>query len=287
MKILPAGKGIFIWKIKNAEGGDVRAIARVAREMGLHWVAVKVNSGYYNYNLRKLESGVWVDDYIPMLKTELDKVGVELWGWGDAWLLNGKREAEKAVARVQAFGLKGYLIDAEGQAKQSSDRYNQARIYAEIMKAQDFAVGLCSYRYPEYHMELPWDELLAGCDFHCPQVYWIHGKDPAGQLALSMSSLKIIRDLPFVPAGPAFDEHGWRPTPAELDEFDQACQDLGCLGVIWWEWDEADDNNFQWVITGHRWDTADEPNPGPVDWQKWVEFKIEEFEQRLDALEGA
>ena len=256
---LPQGKGMFIWKIKNCAGGDVDAIARQAAALGLSWVAPKITAGWHTYNWRKDASGVWVDDYIPALKAALDAVGVALWGWGSVWLLNGDREATVAKARVEQFGLQGFLIDAEGQAKESADRYRQARNYSAVMGQADFAVGLCSYRYPEYHPELPWDELLDCCDFHAPQVYWIHGRDPAGQLGLSMSSLRVLRDLPFVPAGPAFDEHGWCPMSTELDDFDAACQDTGCLGVIWWEWDEADDNDFLDVIGRHDWGVGPEP----------------------------
>ncbi len=255
------GKGMFIWKIKNASGGDVDVIARTAAEMGLNYLAVKVNRGYWSYNWRQLPSGQWVDDYIPALKQALDPYGIKLFGWGDAWLLNGAREAGKAVERIEKHGLAGYFIDAEAQAKQSPQRHAQANYYSIKMGEVDVPVLLCSYRYPSLHPELPWTELLECCTHHAPQVYWIHGSNPELQLAQSIQELLGKKELPFVPAGPAFDEHGWKPTEQEMEEFNTACIEQCCDGVVWWEYDEAEDNGFFSVIKEHDWSAMPAPPP--------------------------
>lgn len=280
MKQLPKGKGLFIWQIKLCMGGDVQLIAQQAKALGLQWVAVKIHRGYSGYNYR-LVNGQWVDDYVPALKDALVALGIELWGWGDVWLLDGKREADKIMERMEKFDLAGYLMDAEGQAKRSPDRNRQARILAAVLGMASFAVGLCSYRFPEYHPELPWNELLACCDFHAPQVYWINGKDPAGQLELSMSSLAVLKDVPFVPAGPLFYEHGWKPTPLEVQEFHAAVLET-CGGVIYWEWVDVHDEGYA-VLLQELEGWGDEQEPEPAEWRAWVESKIAEFEQRLDA----
>jgi len=255
------GKGIFINTIKSCSGGDTRAIAVNAAVLGLNFVAVKIARGWFGYNYRKLPNGTWLDDYIPMLRDDLAREGIDLWGWGSCWLLDGDAEASTAVERVHKFGLKAFLIDAEAQAKISPDRKAEARKYADRMnELGDLPVMLCSYRWPSLHPQLPWDELLAGCDYHAPQVYWIHGSDPAGQLARSISELNQKRELPFVPAGPAFSEHGWKPTPVELNQFNTACIDKGCAGLIWWEYHEAHEAGFFDVIQAHQWES---PAPPP------------------------
>ncbi|MHC4749256.1 MAG: hypothetical protein ACYTFW_05215 [Planctomycetota bacterium] len=234
-------------------------IADHADAMGLNFVTVKVNKGQYDYNLRLDLVHGWMDDYIPALKAALSTKGIELWGWGDCWLINGALEARKAIERVRKFDLAGYLIDAEAQAKKAPTRFRQAEIYAEHMQElSPLPVGLCSYRYPTLHRELPWLELLQCCTHHAPQVYWIHGSNPAQQLERSITELTEIKELPFLPAGPAFSEHGWKPTHAELDEFDKACQDLNCDGVVWWECDEIEENRFEPVITAHEWPVTNE-----------------------------
>ena len=249
------GKGMFINKIRTASGGNVDLIAEEAEKLRLDFIAVKINRGYYGYNYRQTPSGAWVDDYIPALKMALDRVEIDLWGWGSCWLLDGAAEAGKAIERMKKFGLEFYMIDAEAQAKTSANRYRQAAKFSQVINNEkQFPISLCSYRYPSLHRELPWDELLECCDYHSPQVYWIHGVDPAGQLQKSMNALNELKSLPFVPAGPAFSEHGWMPEVSEVNEFDQACQDLGCKGVAWWEYDEAQDEGFFPVIGAHEWE---------------------------------
>jgi hypothetical protein len=248
------GKGLFINRIRTASGGIVDLIAKQAKRLRLDYMAVKINRGYYGYNYRQLEDGSWVDDYIPALKIALDHVGVSLLGWGSCWLLDGAAEAGKAIERVKKFDLAGYMIDAEAQAKQSLGRKIQSMNYAnKINNEADFPVMLCSYRFPTLHRELPWQNLLSCCDYHAPQVYWIHGKDPAKQLERSIKELTTIRKLPFVPAGPMFSEHGWKPTIEEVNEFNQACIDQNCEGVTWWEYDEAQDEGFFPVLESHEW----------------------------------
>ena len=44
------GKGFFIWKIKNCEGGDAALIAKKAKKAGLSHVLIKVANGIYSYN---------------------------------------------------------------------------------------------------------------------------------------------------------------------------------------------------------------------------------------------
>ena len=44
------GKGCFIWKIQNCEGGDPDAIAKVAREAGMTHILLKIADGAYSYN---------------------------------------------------------------------------------------------------------------------------------------------------------------------------------------------------------------------------------------------
>ncbi len=46
----PVGKGFYIWKIPNCEGGDIEKIAYTAYRAGLTHVLVKVANGIYDYN---------------------------------------------------------------------------------------------------------------------------------------------------------------------------------------------------------------------------------------------
>ncbi len=46
-----SGKGFFIWKIKDCEGGNPQAITRAAQQAGLTHVLIKIADGAYAYNI--------------------------------------------------------------------------------------------------------------------------------------------------------------------------------------------------------------------------------------------
>ena len=154
---IPKGKHMFIWKIKNAQGGDPQAIATRAKALGLSGVIIKILSGPYRYNLRP---PLWTDDIIQPVVDALKNVGIKTYGFQYNYLNNGKREAEAAIKRVNKFNLDGLWMDPEGEAK---GKHTQAEAYIRIIKDswnKDLPIGLCSYRFPYLHRELPWERLL-------------------------------------------------------------------------------------------------------------------------------
>ena len=97
------------------------------------------------------------------------------------------------------------------------------------------------------------EELLECCTHHAPQIYWMPGVDPAGQLERSIDELNRIRKLPFVPVGPAFSAYGWTPTVNELVEFHEAYMAEGCERVLWWEYQQAEKAGFFPLLAELEW----------------------------------
>lgn len=260
---IPVGKGMFLWQIKRVFGGDPKKIADDALRLGLDWVCIKIADRHWSYNLR-LVNGKWVDDRVAPVVSALKDVGIDVWGWQFVYLSDGEREAEKAAERIKQFDLKGLLIDAESHAKNAADKYNQARKYSQVIIRENIVAGLCSYRYPTLHRELPWKEFLKCCTFHCPQVYWAKSTNPAKQLNRSIYELKELKDIPVIPAGAAYEEHEWKPTAEEMDEFNSEVKSLQLSGLIWWEWAEAVEIDVEDVIASHKWNGSDaSPSPDP------------------------
>ena len=71
------GKGYFIWRIKNCEGGDVNAIADMAVEAQFTHVLVKVADGPGIYNINP-KTG---QDLVPPLVESLRERDIHVWGW--------------------------------------------------------------------------------------------------------------------------------------------------------------------------------------------------------------
>jgi hypothetical protein len=255
MSRYPIGKGMFIWIIEDVFGGDLQAIAERAVALGLAWVSVKVAHGEsteYDYHNP--------DPVVEGLVNVLHAENIQVWGWGSVYGDAPLPEAHTAIERIQRFNLRGWLIDAEGQYAQLHKAEAARQYMAELRTAlPELPIGLCSYRFPSLHQELPWSAFLEACDFHAPQVYWAESHDAGAQLRRSVQELTMLKDLPVVPVGAAYREHGWQPQIWELDEFNQTAKELDLPGVTWWRWGSAEDLGFAEVIAGHDWARPGQP----------------------------
>lgn len=254
----PKGKGFYIWKISQCEGGDNQKIAFEAYQAGLTHVLVKIANGIYDYNydvsLRK--------DLVAPLAEELLKYGIKTWGWHYVFGDLPKDEAGAAIRQIRKMPLEGYVIDAESEYK---GKYTPCRIFmSELRNAlPDFPIALSSYRYPKYHMDLPWADFLSKSNYNIPQVYWEQAHNPGVQLQRSLDEFKtaVSPFRPIIPTGAAYGASGWVPTVEDITEFISTAVSLGMSGVNFWSWDYCRKSlPFLWnTIAAYEWPTA--PNP--------------------------
>jgi hypothetical protein len=255
------GKGFYIWKIKNCEGGDPDLIAKKAKNAGLSHVLIKVANGIYSYNYdwaRKI-------DLVPPVAQALRSAGVEVWGWHYVYGNQPVSEARIAIRRVEELNLDGYVIDAESEYKESG-KANAAKKFMRELKggiSNTVPIALTSYRYPSLH-PIPWNEFLEKCDYNMPQVYWLQAHNPGAQLAQTLreyESPNIKYHPPIIPVGAAFREHGWKPTTSEVSEFLDTARALNLSAANFWEWyacrEVLTPKNEMWnVISEYDWDTG-------------------------------
>jgi hypothetical protein len=228
------GKGFYIWKIPNCEGGDPEKIALTAHQIGLSHVLVKIANGIYDYNydvvLRK--------DLVAPLSNALAKYNIKTWGWHYVFGDLPKGEAKAAIQQIRRIPLDGYVIDAEAEYK---GKYTPCRIFMSELRNSlpTFPMALSSFRYPKYHNDLPWTDFLSECDLNMPQVYWEQMRNPGEQLEKCLKEFKTLVSpfKPLVPTGCAYGANNWYPKPAELLEFMNKAIELGLSGVNFWSWD--------------------------------------------------
>ncbi len=265
--MIPAGKGIQVWNLTAPAETAARII-----EAGFDWVAVKAADGTLDHNQKSgsLDMMLFV--------TALRNAGLAVYGWHYVYGANGwgvsfaKAEAEAAIRNISRFGFDGWLIDAESQYKRKGSAA-WADVYMTTLRASFpwLALGLQSYRYPSLHPEIPWQSFLRHVDFHIPQVYWVGSSNPGAQLRRSIQELKALKDLPVIPTGCAYFEHGWGPTVAQLNEFDTAVKGFNLKGVLWYCWDDQGlSTHPDWLaaVKAHKWPGVIEP-PAPA--LSWVE----------------
>ena len=230
------GKGFYIWKVKNCEGGDPFRIAAEAQKAGLTHALIKIANGIYAYNYDWERQ---IDLVRPVVQA-LHNLGIQAWGWHYVYGDQPVSEARIAIQRVQELGLDGYVIDAEAEYKQSGKETAARKFMQELRGGLGNAVpiALSSYRYPSYH-PIPWNEFLEKCDLNMPQVYWIHASNPGAQLAQTLQeyqSPRIKFRPPIIPTGAAFREHGWEATKSEVLEFLDTARALNLSAANFWEW---------------------------------------------------
>ena len=229
------GKGFFIWKIQECEGGSPAAIVSAAKAAGLSHVLIKIADGMNHSNVDKA-SGT---DFVPPLVQALHAAGIQAWGWhyiygddpvGEAW--NGGR-------RARALGLDGYVIDAEREYKAPGMDVKAQRFAADLRGyLGTIPAALSSFRFPSYHKEFPWSAFLQKSDFNMPQVYWEQSHNAGAQLTRSFREFQTLTPTrPVIATGSAYGNNGWAPTAADITDFLKTAVSLNIPAVNFYSWD--------------------------------------------------
>ena len=242
----PIGKGMFIWRLASCAQGDPIKLANKAQEIDLSWVAIKAADGTYKFN-QGIEPTWTGPDLLGAAISALQTAGIRIWLWQYIYGANTLRqsiaalEAQTAVEMINKFNPDGWILDPEKEYKRTGAAA-WADQYMTVLRSSCpiLPIGLCSYRFPTLHPELPWHNFLRRCQFHSPQVYWIGAHNPGDQLGRSVRELKALADLPVIPVGAAYNEpaYKWQPSVDEVNEFDRMAHTLKLPGVTWWEWGE-------------------------------------------------
>lgn len=223
---------MYIWRIQDCHNGNISEIIRLAVSANYSHVLIKIANGIYSYNY-DWEKNI---DLVPPLIAALKAEGIQAWGWHYVFGDQPGQEATKAISRIRELGVEGYAIDAEGHYK---GKFSSATTFMNQLTAaiKDIPIALSSYRYPNYHPQLPWNEFLKKCDLNMPQVYWMFANNPGAQLKKCIAEFQNLKYTPPIfPTGAACTEHGWTPTIPEIVEFMQTAKDLKLAGVNFWEW---------------------------------------------------
>ena len=113
------GKGIWIWKLSEAEGGNVSAIIERCENVGIEWVAIKCGDGGYFWSQCKLST-----------IEQFQNAGIKVFGWQYVYGDDPIGEANVAN-QILDLGVDGFIIDAEGEYE---GKPNNATIYLEKIR---------------------------------------------------------------------------------------------------------------------------------------------------------
>ncbi len=231
------GKGFFIWRVLNTEGGNPQTITNLAVSTGLAHVMVKIADGPYSYNIDK-NTG---KDYVLPIVQALHARNIQVWGWHYIYGEDPLGEANKAIQRVKDLNLDGYVIDAEMEFdKRGMDAAARQYMAALRNALPTFPIALSSFRFPSYHPTFPWKDFLEKSDLNMPQVYWVEAHNPKSQLDRCIREFKAISPFrPILPTGIACYEKSWFPTQNDITEFLNAAREFNLPGANFWDWEKS------------------------------------------------
>jgi len=277
------GKGFYIWQIPSCENGDPESIALAAQNAGLTHVLIKIANGIYDYNYDTSTK----KDLIGPVANALHKKNIKVWGWHYVFGYLPIDEAKAAIRQINKLPLDGYTIDAEAQYK---GQFTNSQIFMKELRnaLPDFPIALSSYRYPKYHMELPWENFLTYCDINMPQVYWEQSHNPAYQLERSLNEFQTAVEpfRPIIPTGSAYCAGGWCASSSEINEFMNKAVSLKMSAVNFWSWD------YCRSILPHLWKTIaafnwpSPPNPEKDLLEKFINKNIQDASFEIIDLNG-
>ncbi len=265
------GKGFFIWRILNCEGGNPEAIASKAVAAQLTHVLIKIADTRYPFGYDRNNN-----DLVPAVSQALKNRGIQVWGWHYVKGSDPSGEARVAIARTRELQLDGYVIDAEHEYKWRGKDVAARLFMTELRQAlPNHLIALSSYRFPTYHRELPWAAFLEKCDFNMPQVYWEQAHNPGDQLQRCVGEFADTRLVgharPVIPTGSAYGAGGWVATAEDQRRFYQKARelDLSAANTYSWDWSTSSGHHDLWdAVAAFQWPLVEAeptvPAPAPM-----------------------
>ena len=221
------GRGMWIWYVSQAEGGNVSSIIARARRNGVSTLMIKSGDG----------TSYW-SQFSRSLISTLHRSGFRVCGWQFVYGNNPVGEAKTAYAAIRN-GADCIMIDAEGQYEgkyvQAQSYINDAALTRGLQlpaRAGGFPVRGLSPRLPVLGVPGPGRR-----QYNAPQMYWRDiGTSVSGVYSHTYAFNRIYGRSIF-PLGEAIaDSPASPPSPNEIRQFRQISRAYGAAGVSWWMW---------------------------------------------------
>ena len=220
------GQGMWIWYVKDSDGGNTASIIAQAHAAGVTTLLVKSSDGSSNY---------W-SQFSPQLVAELHAAGLRVCAWQYVYGTNPAGEAELGAEAV-ANGADCLVIDAESEYE---GKYAAAQTYLADLRAKigaGYPLGLASFPYVSYHPSFPYSVFLGpgGAQFNAPQMYW---KDIGVSVDTVYANTYIANRIYGRTIFPLGQTYGG-VSSAEILRFREEATDYGAPGTSFWDWQET------------------------------------------------
>ena len=245
------GTGIYLWNLREFEGGNAARIVDRVLATQLSYVFIKIANQGNDYGHAGRNRTV---------TRTLQAQGVKVWGWhyitgvttdasGNVINIVGA-EVNAAVRQIRRFRLDGYIANAESKF-QTPGSAARAESFMKQLRARvdDVPIGLSAFKFPSLFHNYPWKAFLERSEFNLPQTYWVGRHDPEAQVADPLWQFLLpdyvrladprVDEFParfFLPTGSAYsdDTRVWLPEPQDQERFLERSCEIGLPAVSYY-----------------------------------------------------
>ena len=233
------GKGVWTWKVKATQGGDVDAIVTRAMHTGLQQLWVRVGDS---------QDGFYAADFLSKLLPAAHRERLSVIGWGYPYLYDPEGDARwsrEALDWRSPSGdrLDGFSADIESAAEGTEVSARRATVYlGEVAQAKAGRPLVATVFTPtdRRFATYPYAAMAPYVDAFAPMVYW-GCVEPGSAAAQALARLSALAPVHVI--GQAYDmaPEGGRvgsPSAAEVTRFLDVARRGGAAGASFWDWQE-------------------------------------------------
>ncbi|SPP92790.1 peptidoglycan recognition protein family protein [Bradyrhizobium vignae] len=192
------GRNVFVTDLaKVLKKVDSAAFADRLSKAGMNGVWIRVGRG-------PNRDANMTDPKLSTLRSELQKVGVELWGWHVPFCADqnaASDEATKVLKWADDASLTGIVVDAERTPESPRFRGGNKEAITYLkpltkgLETNGRGIAFSSHDQPALHADMPFEPFLDYIEDVCPQVYYTSA-NPQVRLRKSVNGYKAL-----IPAG--------------------------------------------------------------------------------------
>ena len=244
------GKGMWVWKHRQTEGGDTDAIVARAVAAGLSQLWVRVGDS---------RDGFYGADFLADLVPKAHAGGLAVIGWGFPYLWDPVGDAAWSAEILAWRGpdgstLDGFSPDIEMASEGVVLTETRARVYLGLVRqaAGGRMVVATVYRPTDAKWaEYPYHAIAPYVDAFAPMVYW-GCTEPGEAAAQALDRLAPLRPVHVI--GQAYDmaDEGGRsgtPEASETERFLDVARRGGAVGASFWVWQSMGDDQWNALST--------------------------------------
>jgi hypothetical protein len=231
------GKGMWVWRFRQSEGGDAEAIVARAKAAGLRQLWVRVGDS---------RDGFYAADVLSELVPRAHGAGLSVIGWGFPYLWDPVADARWTAEALawrgpHGAGLDGFSPDIEMASEGVQLTERRARVYLGLVRQANPERLLVATVYPprdRVWAVYPYAAIASYVDAFAPMVYW--GCTEPGEAATqALERLASLRPVHLIGQGYDMADEGGRsgaPGAAETHRFLDVARRGGALGASFWVW---------------------------------------------------